>query len=119
MKNFKEIKQALIDNDIILVAVTEKIKEWNKDEAHEQFLIKQYQDVHRDQNLKVIKEAKIRITYLRKEVVTLQSLLDAWGEVKTLSGYESLTSDAHRKIDELEEEMQELVKIIDWNTDWS
>lgn len=118
MKNFKEIKQALIDQDTILVAVTEKIKEMKKDEGTQQFMIKQFQDVHRDQIFKIIKEAKVIVSNHRKEIENLQNLLDAWSDVKTLLGHGSLTSDAHMQKDYLEKEIQELVKIIDWNTEW-
>lgn len=115
MKNFKEIKQALIDQDTILVAVTEKIKEMKKDEGTEKFMIKQFQDVHRDQIAKIIKEAKVIVSDFRKEIENLQNLLDAWGNVKTLLGYGNLTSDTHKYMNYLEREIQEIVRIIDWN----
>jgi len=112
MKNFKEIKQALIDQDTILVAVTEKVKEMKKDERTEQFMIKQFQDVHHDQTLKILREAKVIVSNHRKEIDNLQNLLDAWGDVKTLLGHGNLTSDAHRQKDYLENEIQEIVKLL-------
>ena len=129
MENFKEIKQALIDQDTILVAVTEKIKELKKDERTEQFMIKQFQDVHRDQIAKIIKEAKVILSDFRKEIENLNNFSHAWVSVKTLLGgyslpnrdfyYANICSDTHKYRIYLEGEIQEIVRIIDWNIEFN
>ena len=119
MKNSKDFQEALVTNQKVLVEAIKFVKGLNKSQLTEKQMINQYENCFHDINTKIKVEMRVKVSDLNREIKALVNLLDAWEDVKTLTGYESLVSDAHRKINELEEDAKVLESILSEEVRWA